>query len=106
MLSIVQNSLGGPEVLEPAETEIPEPAFTEVQVRVHATSVNPVETYVRAGAFPLLGQPPFVLGWDVSGVVTKVGPGASRFAVGDEVFGMPHFPRAASAYSTRGGMVG
>lgn len=99
MLSIVQNSLGGPEVLEPAETEIPEPAFTEVQVRVHATSVNPVETYVRAGHFPLIGQPPFVLGWDVSGVVTKVGPGASRFSVGDEVFGMPHFPRAASAYS-------
>ena len=99
MLSIVQNSFGGPEVLEPAETEIPEPAFTEVQVRVHATSVNPVETYVRAGHFPLLGQPPFVLGWDVSGVVTKLGPGSSRFEVGDEVYGMPLFPRAAGAYA-------
>lgn len=99
MLSIVQNSFGGPEVLEPTERDVPEPVFTEVLVRVHATSVNPVEAYIRSGGFPLLGQPPFVLGWDVSGVVEKVGPGTSRFTVGDEVYGMPFFPRAAGAYA-------
>ncbi|WP_433890327.1 NADP-dependent oxidoreductase [Streptomyces sp. CA-111067] len=97
MLSIVQDAFGGPEVLVAAETEVPRPTFTEVQVRVHATSVNPVEGYIRSGQVPLLGRPPFVLGWDVSGVVSEVGAGSSRFAVGDEVYGMPFFPRAAGA---------
>lgn len=99
MLSIVQNQFGGPEVLQAVETAVPEPLPTEVLVRVRATSVNPVEAYIRSGAFPLLGQPPFTLGWDVSGVVEAVGRGSSRFAVGDEVYGMPFFPRAANAYA-------
>jgi len=99
MLAVVQTSFGGPEVLRAVETPVPEPGFTEVRVRVHATSVNPVETYIRGGRFALIGQPPFTLGWDVSGVVDKVGPGTSRFQVGDEVYGMPFFPRAASAYA-------
>src|SRR5205814_8582748 len=48
---------------------------------------------------PLLGQPRCVLGWDVSGVVEQVGPGTARFQPGDEVYGMPFFPRAAAAYA-------
>jgi NADPH:quinone reductase-like Zn-dependent oxidoreductase len=60
--------------------------------------VNPVDAAVRSGAFPLLGEPPFGLGWDVSGVVEKAGPGA-RFEPGDEVYGMPFFPRAANGYA-------
>lgn len=99
MLTVVQNSFGGPEVLEAVERPVPKPSFTEVLVRVHAASVNPVETSIRSGAIPLLGEPPFTLGWDVSGVVAAVGPGASRFEVGDEVYGMPNFPRAANGYS-------
>ncbi|GAA2744883.1 NADP-dependent oxidoreductase [Kitasatospora cinereorecta] len=99
MRAITQRSLGGPSVLESVELERPEPTVTEVLVRVHAASVNPVDTYVRAGMMPLLGQPPFVLGWDVSGVVEAVTPGVNRFRVGDEVYGMPAFPRAAGAYA-------
>jgi len=56
-----------------------------------------VELFVRSGDFPLLGEPPFVLGWDVSGVVEQVDPGVHRFKVGDEVYGMPYFPAAAGA---------
>lgn len=99
MLAISQDSFGGPDVLRAVERPVPEPTFTEVLVRVHATSVHPVETAIRSGAFPLIGAPPFVLGWDVSGVVAAVGPGASRFRVGDEVYGMPFFPRPAGAYA-------
>jgi NADPH:quinone reductase-like Zn-dependent oxidoreductase len=40
-----------------------------------------------------------VLGWDVAGVVDAAGPGVTRFAVGDRVFGMPWFPRPAGAYA-------
>lgn len=46
----------------------------------------------------MLGQPPFVLGWDVSGVVAD-SPQTWRFRPGEEVFGMPLFPRVANAYA-------
>ena len=99
MRAITQKSFGGPGVLELTEVPRPVPGPTEVLVRVQAVSVNPVEAVIRAGAFPLIGQPPFTLGWDVSGVVVEVDPGVNRFQVGDEVYGMPYFPRAADGYA-------
>jgi NADPH:quinone reductase-like Zn-dependent oxidoreductase len=99
MLTISQTSFGGPEVLRVTRSQRPAPLPTEVLVRVRAVGVNPVEGMIRDGRFPLLGQPPFVLGWDVSGVVERVGPGTARFRPGDEVYGMPLFPRPASAYA-------
>jgi NADPH:quinone reductase-like Zn-dependent oxidoreductase len=99
MLAITQSSFGGPEVLTATELPRPEPLPTEVLVRVRAVGVNPVETMIRSGAFPLLGAPPFVLGWEISGVVEEVVPGTERFRPGDEVFGMPFFPRAAGGYA-------
>lgn len=99
MHAVVQRSFGGPEVLELTEVDRPVPLATEVLVRVRAVGLNPVEAVVRSGAFPLLGPPPFILGWDVSGVVEDLEPGVTRFQVGDEVFGMPFFPRPANAYA-------
>ncbi|WP_067820190.1 NADP-dependent oxidoreductase [Nocardia inohanensis] len=98
MRAVIQKSFGGPEVLEVVEVEKPELRSGEVLVRVHASAVNPVDVAVRSGAFPLLGQPPFGVGWDISGVVEEVGPGA-RYEVGEEVYGMPFFPRAATGYA-------
>ncbi|MFJ8650016.1 NADP-dependent oxidoreductase [Streptomyces sp. NPDC093546] len=98
MRAVVQKAFGGPEVLEVVETDRPAPLGAEVLIRVHASGVNPVDAAVRSGALPLLGEPPFGVGWDVSGVVEEVGPGA-RFKPGDEVFGMPFFPRAATGYA-------
>lgn len=99
MRAVTQRAFGGPEVLEVVETERPLPLPSEVLVRVRATAVNPVDASIRAGSFPLLGEPPFVLGWDVSGVVEEVVPGVTRFQPGDEVYGMPLFPRAAGGYA-------
>lgn len=99
MHAIIQDTFGGPEVFRLADVPEPAPLPTEVVVRAKAIGVNPVETYVRAGRFPFAGQPPIILGWDVAGVVESVVPGTNRFAVGDEVFGMPLFPRAAKAYA-------
>ncbi|MGK5543765.1 NADP-dependent oxidoreductase [Streptomyces sp. URMC 127] len=98
MRAVIQKSFGGPEVLEVAEVDRPVPLPGEVLVRVRAAAVNPVDVGVRSGAYPLLGEPPFGVGWDVSGVVEEAGPGA-RFRPGDEVYGMPFFPRAATAYA-------
>jgi len=97
MRVITQQSLGGPEVLTLVDAPEPEPLPTEVLVRVKAIGLNPLEARLRAGEFPLLGQPPFVLGWDISGVVEEAR--TWRFRPGDEVFGMPLFPRVASGYA-------
>ncbi|GAA4836896.1 NADP-dependent oxidoreductase [Actinomycetospora corticicola] len=98
MRVITQHSLGGPEVLTVEDAPEPRPLPTEVLVRVAAIGLNPLEARLRAGEMPLLGQPPFVLGWDISGVV-EAAPGTWRLRPGDEVFGMPLFPRAAGAYA-------
>lgn len=99
MRIITQHRLGGPEVLEVAETHAPVPAPGEVRIVVGAAGVNPVDAAVRAGYFPLLGEPPFTVGWDVAGTVDAVGEGVTDFAAGDRVLGMPRFPGAASAYA-------
>ncbi|WP_410662177.1 NADP-dependent oxidoreductase [Amycolatopsis sp. lyj-84] len=98
MRVITQQKLGGPEVLTFVDAPQPRPLPTEVLVRVKAIGLNPLEARLRAGEFPLLGEPPFVLGWDISGVVDEA-PRTWRFRPGDEVFGMPLFPRAANAYA-------
>ncbi|MFG2335937.1 NADP-dependent oxidoreductase [Streptomyces yangpuensis] len=99
MRAIVVNEWGGPENLVEREIERPEPGLGEVLVRVHAAGVNPVDWKTRAsGALITWGETPIV-GWDVSGTVEAVGPGVTLYAPGDEVYGMPHFPRQAGGYA-------
>ena len=98
MRVVTQQEFGGPEVLRLTEAELPVPGPTEVLVRVHAAGINPVDWKSRAHEV-FLGKPPYILGWDVAGVVEEVGFGATGFAVGDEVLGMPRFPGAANAYA-------
>ncbi|MFD7996951.1 NADP-dependent oxidoreductase [Streptomyces mexicanus] len=91
MRAVGQDTLGGPEVLRLIELERPVPRPNEVLVRVRAAGVNPTDWKHRAtGRF--LGEPPFVLGWDVSGVVEETGVGVALFRPGDEVFGMLPYP--------------
>ncbi|WP_313885615.1 NADP-dependent oxidoreductase [Fodinicola feengrottensis] len=98
MRIVTQQVLGGPEVLQVSEAARPEPGPTEVLVRVVAAGINPVDWKVRAGG-GFLGTPPFTVGWDVAGVVEETGFGASGVGKGDEVLGMPWFPRPANAYA-------
>ncbi|MBZ9853495.1 NADP-dependent oxidoreductase [Mesorhizobium sp. CA13] len=99
MRAIIQNSVGGPDVLVIAERPAPSPNAGEVLVRIKAAGINPVDGAVRAGYYPLLGEPPFILGWDLSGTVEALGPGVSGLNPGDAVFGMPRFPKQAAAYA-------
>ncbi|ARE74430.1 NADP-dependent oxidoreductase [Streptomyces sp. NPDC059558] len=99
MRAIVVNEWGGPENLVEREIDRPEPGLGEVLVRVHAAGVNPVDWKTRdSGALIAWGEHPIV-GWDVSGTVEAVGPGVTVHAPGDEVYGMPHFPRQAGGYA-------
>ncbi|MDQ1156104.1 NADPH2:quinone reductase [Sphingomonas sp. SORGH_AS 950] len=70
------------------EIELPRPVPTgrDILVAVRAISVNPVDAKVRNGAAPFDGRAERILGWDAAGVVEAVGPEATRFKVGDEVF--------------------
>lgn len=100
MRAITQNEFGGAEVLTLTDLPKPAPLPTEVLVRVHAAGVNPVDWKTRAGGgMAGLQTMPLVLGWDVSGVVEEVGFGVTTLKPGDEVYGMPRFPHAASAYA-------
>src|SRR4051795_6640962 len=101
MKAIVMRAHGGSDVLELQEIARPEPAPTEVLVRVAAAGLNPVDWKVREEPWlpDLMGEPPLILGWDVAGTVEAVGYGVTRFAPGDRVFGMPWFPRLAQAYA-------
>ncbi|MFF5206923.1 NADP-dependent oxidoreductase [Streptosporangium sp. NPDC000396] len=101
MRAISQDTFGGSEVLHLVELPRPRPLPTEILVRVHSAGVNPVDWKTRAGGgmAGVLGEPPFVLGWDVSGVVEEIGFGVTVFKPGDEVYGMPWFPRQAGAYA-------
>ena len=99
MRAITQHSFGDPDVLQVVEIDPPQPLATEVLVRVRAIGLNRIEASIRRGSRPMLGQPPFVLGWDLSGVVEDVVPGVNRFQPGDEVYGMPLFPRPARTYA-------
>jgi len=65
--------------------EVPQPEGHDLRVAVHAVSVNPVDTKVRAG-IKTTQQPPRILGWDAAGVVESVGDGVTLFKPGDRVF--------------------
>jgi NADPH2:quinone reductase len=62
MKKIEVQSFGDPEVMQLVEREDPQPAAGEVLVRVKAIGVNPVETYIRAGTYPMLPELPYTPG--------------------------------------------
>lgn len=99
MRAIVQTAVGGPEVLTVSEIPTPQPAPGQVLIKVKAAGINPVDVAVRAGYYPLLGEPPFTIGWDIAGNVEALGDGVTAFKVGDAVFGMPYFPKQGAAYA-------
>ena len=68
------------------EVEDPGPSEGEAVVRVHAVGVNPVETYIRSGAYAMLPELPYTPGADGAGVIESVGEGVRRFSVGDRVY--------------------
>ncbi|MGF1431348.1 NADP-dependent oxidoreductase [Kitasatospora sp. LaBMicrA B282] len=89
MKAIAIRRYGGPEVIEYLELPDPKVGPDSVLVRVKAAGVSPVDWKLREGRLdPALDVHfPLVLGWDVAGVVERVGPGVTEFRVGDQVMG-------------------
>src|ERR1700683_4152767 len=86
---------GAPEVLRYEDAPRPVPGAGEVLVRVHAAAINPVDWKIRAGYVKgwLQYTLPMIPGWDFSGVIEAVGPGAAPWKPGDEVYGRPDISR-------------
>ncbi|HTB22125.1 MAG TPA: NADPH:quinone reductase [bacterium] len=86
MKAIVVESFGGPEVLVLKQVPDPKPGPGQVLVQVKAVGVNPYETHIRSGAYPLKPNLPYTPGADAAGVVLAVGPETNRFKAGDRVY--------------------
>lgn len=97
MKAIVLKKFGGPDCFELQDVAVPEVGAGELLVRVLATAINPLDYQIRRGDYPAHVPLPAVIGYDVSGVVEKLGPGVADFAVGDEVFYTPQI------FSPKGG---
>ena len=78
---------GGPEVLKCAEVNEPNPAASEVRVKLFAAGVNPNETYIRTGTYSFyIPELPYTPGFDGAGIVDAIGEGVTHLNVGDRVF--------------------
>lgn len=98
MLAAIIPAPGGRPELR--QCPVPEPGPGEVLVRVMASSVNPTDVMTwRRGLFVTGQTVPFVGGYDMSGIVVKLGRGVTALDVGDAVTGMPRFPAPAAAFA-------
>lgn len=82
---VVVTRSGGPEVLEVVTSEGPEPRPGQVRVRVLAAGVSYGDVLARAGAVPDAPKPPFTPGFDVTGVVDKLGAGVTAPGIAQQV---------------------
>lgn len=86
---IVVTHYGGPEELRVVEEECPEPKAGEVRVRVLAAGVSLPDLMMREGIHPETPRVPFTPGWDLVGVVDRLGGGVSGIAAGQIVAALP-----------------
>lgn len=101
MKAIGLTAFGGPEVLRVLDLPVPEAGPGEIRIRVHAATVNPVDTLVRRGiAFVSDAEPPYVPGMDAAGVVEQIGKGVDTdLAVGDHVMAVVVVSGTHGAYA-------
>ena len=86
MRAIRVSEFGGPEVLKIQDVADPKADSGQVLVRIKAAGINPVDTYIRAGAYARKPNLPFTPGTDAGGIVEAVGPNVKRFKAGDRVY--------------------
>lgn len=86
---VIVTRLGGPEVLELMEENLPQPRLGEVRIKVIATGLSYADLLMREGVHPETPRVPFTPGWDVVGIVDQCGSGVSGPEPGTVVVAMP-----------------
>ena len=85
MKYIEASKFGGPEVLRFIEADTPAPGEGMLLVEVQAAGLNYADVLARSGLYPTIRKAPFVLGFEVVGVVREIGKGVEGFKAGDSV---------------------
>jgi NADPH2:quinone reductase len=80
------HQFGGPEQLKLEDVPDLRPGSGQVVVKIHAIGVNPFDTYIRTGAYPIKPQLPYTPGADAAGMIASVGSEVKRMHVGDRVY--------------------
>lgn len=93
MKAIQVHQFGGPEVLIYEDVPKPVPTEGDVLLQVEAAGVNPGEAKIRQGLFAEYHPLPFILGYDLAGIIAELGPGVTGFAIGDRVYTSPQSTR-------------
>jgi NADPH2:quinone reductase len=96
MRAVVVREFGPPEVMKVETVPDPVPGPTQVLIRVKAAGVNPVDTYIRSGAYARKPSLPYTPGSDVSGTVEAVGSNVSNVRTGDRVYAHAVVPGSGS----------
>jgi NADPH:quinone reductase-like Zn-dependent oxidoreductase len=88
MKAVFINQYGSAELLQYADVEKPQIKSDQMLVKVHASSVNPIDWKIRSGIIQLLTgyNFPLILGFDVAGVVEEVGNSVTGFQAGDSIY--------------------
>jgi NADPH:quinone reductase-like Zn-dependent oxidoreductase len=84
---VIIKKFGGPDVLQVIEEpELPKPKFGEVRIKTLVTSAAFTDTMIRKGQYPdVKEKPPFSPGYDLIGIVDKLGEGVTKFKIGQKV---------------------
>lgn len=90
MKAIRVSQFGGPEVLTLKEISSRSVSECQVKVKVSAIGVNPVDTYIRAGTYPVKPELPYIPGNDAAGTIVEIGANVLHHKVGDRVYVFGH----------------
>lgn len=90
MLCMAIHGAGGPEVLQPETRPLPQPKDGEILVQVAAAGVNRPDISQRLGRYPPPPGASDLPGLEISGTVAALGPGTSRYKIGDKVCALAH----------------
>lgn len=95
MLAAFIDGYGQDQVLRVGDFPTSKPGPSDILVKVHAASVNPIDFKLRDGKMRLLRRYrfPLILGHDCAGEVAEIGEWVTRFKVGDRVFSRPRNQR-------------
>jgi putative PIG3 family NAD(P)H quinone oxidoreductase len=88
MQAVIVQSPGGPEQLQIGTWEKPVPTARQLLVKVEATALNRADTLQRSGKYPPPSGASPILGLELAGTVVELGPEASKYNIGDAVFGL------------------
>ncbi len=86
MKAIQVHTFGPPEVMQYEEIAELHPVQNQIKIAVKAIGVNPVDTYIRAGIYPIKPDLPYTPGKDASGIITEIGPYVKNKKVGERVY--------------------